>query len=161
MAKGFFLADVKKLSLIILWPIAALSAIVYGRFAASGLSVEAQEIIAASHQWLTIVIALYIMNFFAAWRWSDLWPLSLSRLLIWAVIAYLCISKTIDLIGETPESRWQLIGVAGAAEADLLTQIRAELSVWLTALAMSLTAIAVGFEKQIHDSDATDKPPEV
>ena len=79
-----------------------------------------------------------------------------SRMLIWAVIGYLGISHTVDLLGNHYEIIWEIFGVAPkTAEAPLLTALRVRLFVFAVVMAMAITSIAVGFERT-DDTDRND-----
>ena len=99
------------------------------------------------HHWLLVLSILYAVSFLVAWRYKASFTIAMSRMLIWAVIGYLGISHTVDLLGNHYEIIWQILDVAeGTAEASLLTAIRARLFVFTVIIAMAITSIAIGFE---------------
>ena len=83
---------------------------------------------------------------FFAWRFRNVWTVSSSRMLIWAVIAYLGISHLVDLAG----LNWSNIGdiLTGASDDPSFIGIRARLGSVVAVVTMAVTCIAVGFESR-------------
>ncbi|MCP4599697.1 MAG: hypothetical protein GY847_04020 [Proteobacteria bacterium] len=139
-----------RLGIIACWPIIAVAVILLGRSSFFSLPGDSVESLVSAHQWLAVITVLYIFNYLAAWRYSSSWPLSMSRMLLWAVIAYLCISNIIDLLGENWSIAGQILGLSGEVPGDggsaVVIEMRWRLAVWAAALAMSCVCIGIGFE---------------
>jgi hypothetical protein len=133
-----------RLIIIAVWPLVAVALVLFNRSAASAPAVA--QAIGVSHQWLGILAGLYIGNFLVAWRFSGSWSNFLARSLIWGIIAYVCISNIIDLLGNNWDFAGQILGGTGGGDPGMITSIRARLGVWGVGLAMAATCIAVGFE---------------
>ena len=127
--------------------LAAIAAVVAGRFSQGAMPGDLAATLVVEHHWLLFLSVLFAGSFLIAWRYRDSFAISMSRMLIWAVIGYLGISHTVDLLGNHYGIIWQILDIAeGTADAGLLTALRARLFVFTVILAMAVTSIAIGFE---------------
>jgi hypothetical protein len=143
-----------RLLIIAFWPLAAAIVILVGRVGLQTLPQSAVEAITASHRWLEIVAVLYIANYLVAWRFSDSWPISMARMLIWAVIAYLGISNVVDIFGENRAYSWQILGFEEQQNPAHVSELRSRFIVWTLALIMSLVCIGIGFERNSGETNS-------
>jgi hypothetical protein len=140
-----------RLAIVAASPLAAIFAIAIGRSMVRGLSLDVSMSLAISHNWLIGATVFYLVNYLVAWKYANSWPISMSRMLIWSILAYICISNIVDIFGMHKEIAWQIVGVGSGGSPETLTGLRAHLSVWIVVLAMSVTCIAVGFETSDPD----------
>ncbi len=142
-----------RLSIIVIWPLVAIAAVVLGRQALAGAPEEMLAELVGAHKWLGVITGLYVANFLLAWRYAGSWPVTLTRSLLWGLIAYLCLSFFIDIGGNNWADMKQILGGDGAAAPQTIASIRAGLAVWGCGLAMSATCIAIGFERQKENQE--------
>jgi hypothetical protein len=76
----------------------------------------------------------------------------MTRALIWAVIAYVCISNIVDLFGLNYEISNQILGIADGGEVLALTGIRLQLGAQAIMLIMAVTCIGFGFESSSEEA---------
>jgi hypothetical protein len=127
--------------------LAAALAVALGRLVADEMPEEMAKTLAVEHYWLVFATIMFMASFWIAWRYRTSFPISTSRMLAWAVIGYLGISHTVDIVGYNYPILWEIIGVSpGSTEAGLLTALRARLLVFAVIIGMSITSIAIGFE---------------
>jgi hypothetical protein len=128
-----------RLAVIVLGPLAALAAVGLGRTLG----------VTAAGPWLSLLAAIYAAGFMIAWRFRNSFSVSLGRMLIWAVVAYLAISHIVDLVGQSELALDKLVGLAATdSGGPALAEIRALLAAWAAALVMSIISIAIGFENR-------------
>jgi hypothetical protein len=97
-------------------------------------------------QWLGIVTVMYLVNHVIAWRYAKSWPIFVTRSLIWAVVAYLCISNIVDLFGLNYEISNQILGISSHGESPVLRSIRIRIGAQAIMLVMAIMCIGFGFE---------------
>ena len=113
---------------IALLPIIALVVIVVGRTYFHLLDTEAVEAVTQAHRWLAGIVVLYLVNYLLAWRFAESWRISMSRMLVFGLIAYLCISNIIDIFGMN-DSLWrQILGSEPPEDAGVVVSIRLRIS---------------------------------
>lgn len=135
-----------RLAGIALMPIVGLLVIVVSRLYMYHLSAEAVELVSSTHRWLAMIIVLYLINFVVAWRYANSWRISMSRMLIFGVIAYLCISYVIDIIGNNDSLFRQIVGFSPPVDLGLVVSIRMRILSWFVGCCLSLVCIGLGFE---------------
>lgn len=142
-----------RLAIIALGPLAAMAVILLGRGVLPSLPGRVGEPLADAHGWLLIITVLYIINFLISWRFWASWPVFVTRALIWALIAYLCISNIVDLFGENSKIGWQILGAEGGGDRAVVTGLRGQLYSWAVGLAMAAICIGIGFESSRVDRE--------
>lgn len=135
-----------RLIIIPLGPLAAVAVLVAGRIVLQSLPENSAHVLATAHRWLVLVIFLYLVNFLVAWWFRESWIVFVSRALAWALVAYLCISNTVDLFGENSHIAWQILGAPGQGDPVVLAGLRGQLYVWIACLVMAIICIGIGFE---------------
>jgi hypothetical protein len=131
---------------IAVWPLLAVWLILYGTNSMSSVSPSVGEPVMVAVQWLGIITIMYVINHVVAWRYAKSWPIFMTRALIWAVIAYVCISNIVDLFGMNDEISNQILGLTDGGEDPVLTGIRLQLAAQAVMLIMAVTCIGFGFE---------------
>ena len=124
--------------------LAAFGIFLYGRSNLDALSAETASLLASDHLWLGISSLFYCINFAIAWRFRNVWTVSSTRMLIWAVAAYLGISHLVDLVG----INWHLVNdiLTGVSDDPVIRGLRARICTVAVLITMAVTCIAVGFE---------------
>ncbi len=143
-----------RLAVIAVGPIMAVVVILLGDRSAQVLGTDAAAMLRSGHHWLAAITVLYLLNFLIAWRFAQSWPISATRLLIWAVIAYLGISHLIDLFGNNSALAWRALGMGNQDGASSrVIELRAQIATWGIILFMSIVCIAIGFESSRGESE--------
>ena len=131
--------------------LAAAGVMWYGIASIGELQTDVANLIESDLKWLGFIAGLYCLNFYIAWRYKDAWVVSSTRMLVFAVIAYLGISHLVDLVGRN----WGIISdilkvwtEPTSASERLVVGLRARISTAAVIVSMSLTCIAVGFESK-------------
>jgi len=137
-----------RLAIIAVGPLAAAIVILVVQNVQGSLPAGVAGPLKMAHRWLGIISVMYIVNYLIAWRFVSSWPIFMVRSLIWGLIAYLCMSNLVDVLGENSDIAWQILGAPGAAAREVLKGLRGELAIWSVALIMSAICIGVGFEKE-------------
>ncbi|MCP4676565.1 MAG: hypothetical protein GY854_13830 [Deltaproteobacteria bacterium] len=136
-----------RLAVIAVGPLVAVAVILLGERSAQLLEANAAASLRSGHHWLAVITVLYLANFLVAWRFAQSWPITATRLLIWAVIAYLGISHLIDLLGNNSTLAWRALGVGNPdGTPGRILELRARIATWGIILFMSIVCVAVGFE---------------
>ena len=111
------------------------------------LSTETAEILHIEQNWLMGASALFGITFLAVWYFRGTFSVSASRMLIWAIIAYLALSHSIDVIGAYHSDIPSVLGIGKSATApDVLAGIRARLLNMGAIIVLGIVSIGVGFE---------------
>ncbi len=131
---------------IAVWPLLAVWLILYGANSMSSVPPSVGEPAMVAVQWLGIITIMYAINHIIAWRYAKSWPIFVTRALIWAVIAYVCISNIVDLFGMNYKISNQILGLSDGREGPVLTGIRLQLGAQAIMLIMAVTCIGFGFE---------------
>jgi hypothetical protein len=137
----------KRLALIAFFPLTALVVILMGYGALPGLSEEASYRLTSAHRFLGFVIVAYIVNYLVAWKYTKSWPVSMTRMLIWGVAAYLSLSSGIDVFLNNRDMLAQVLGTSDATDLNLVYELRSRLGAYVAALVMACVCIGIGFEK--------------
>ncbi|MFO8073543.1 MAG: hypothetical protein R6V85_16890 [Polyangia bacterium] len=135
-----------RIVLIALWPAAALAVDLAAPDPGAAASEGVRSSLESAGGWLWIIVALFGANWLLAWTFRRSWPMTLARSLVWALIAFLCISEIVDLFGENREIAWQIVGLEDGGDPRLLSGLRWLAAHWAVALGAAATCIAVGFE---------------
>lgn len=135
-----------RMAIIAGWPLVAVVVALYGWSRLSSLPPAVGEPVLLVIQWLVIITIMYIVNHYVAWRNPTSWTLFLTRSLVWAVLAYLCISNIVDLIGLHSGTINQILGIEAGGEPAVLSGLRLRLGGQFIMLAMAVTCIGFGFE---------------
>ena len=105
------------------------------------------DILEIEQKWLVGSAVMYAVTFLASWRFRGVFSVSATRMLAWAIVAYMVMSHGIDVIGEYRGDLSAILGWGpGDLEPSVLIGVRARLVGLLSILTMALTAVAVGFE---------------
>ncbi len=91
--------------------------------------------------------AAYIANYLVAWKTATSWSISMVRMLIWAFVAYLCISNCVDILAEDRTLWRQIAGLEDVSNPLVVSHMRSRLGAYIASLMLSLVCIGVGFEK--------------
>ncbi len=111
------------------------------------LSAEGAGQVTYDHKWLISLSFLFGGSWWVAWRFNASFAVSTTRMLVWALIAYLGISNAIDLLGGHYGIIREILGLSQpTANGALLIELRTRLAVFAVVIAMAITSIAVGFE---------------
>ena len=122
-------------------------AIAVGRIWVDELSAEGASLVTTYHIYLILLSLLFCGSGWVAWRYNASFVVSTTRMLLWAVIAYLGISNAIDLLGGHYGIIREILGLSPpSADRALLIELRARLAVFAVVIAMAVTSIAIGFE---------------
>jgi fucose 4-O-acetylase-like acetyltransferase len=135
-----------RFAIIAVWPLLAVGVILAGMSSMSLVPVSVGEPAITAVRWLGIVAVLYVANHIAAWRYAKSWSIFVTRALIWAVIAYICISSIVDLFGMNWEISNQILGLEGGGDPQFLSSIRLQLGAQVIMLVMAIVCIGFGFE---------------
>lgn len=108
--------------------------------------------LATARNWLAVILGGYAVNYALAWIYRTSWTVTLVRSLIWAVVAYVCISDIVDIFGENREIAWQILGRDGPGHPGVVGGLRLRLALRVLGLVSSALCIGVGFERR-DDSD--------
>ena len=130
---------------------AAAAAYVYCRAQSTGLSEsQAGPLLVAQH-WLLGLLVLYGVNFLLAVRLRHSFSVNATRMLFFAVAAFIVLSHGIDILAEHRSTLFQVFGIGeGTATATEIAPVRARLAAMASMLTMCLVCIAVGFESEIE-----------
>jgi hypothetical protein len=111
------------------------------------LDPQMAEILDIEQKWLLGAAVMYTTMFLISWRFKGVFSVSATRMLAWAIVAYLALSHGIDMLGEYRSDIFSVIGVeSGRLEDSVVLGIRVRLFGLFAILAMAITSIAVGFE---------------
>ena len=149
-----------RIPLIALWPllVVALSAAAWVSGATAGAGGER---LSAALLWLAGLTGLYLVSYAAAWFTRDSWTAALVRSLLWAVVAFVCVSGITDMFAEHRDLVDRMFGAGAEADAEHAAVLRWRLGCWIVALGMAATCIGVGFEPVVEDGtigDGGDNP---
>jgi hypothetical protein len=139
-----------RIVLIALWPAAALVVELASPDPGGAAPEGVGSSLKSAGEWLWIIVALYGANWLLAWTYRRSWPMTLARSLVWALIAFLCISEIVDLFGENREIAWRIVGLGEGGDPGLLSGLRWLVAHWTAALGAAATCIAVGFEPRVE-----------
>lgn len=133
-----------KLFLITLPVLFAAFAVVWGQGVAAASDPAATGTIRTGHLWLLGVVIGHVVSQIVSWRFAGSFSISATRMLLWSVVAYVAISRGIDILGHN----WGRVGelVVGSGDAEV-SALRALLSIWIAVLWLALTSILLGFER--------------
>lgn len=121
--------------------------IAVGRAWSDEMSTEGAALVRLDHNWLILISFLFCLSGWIAWRFNASFTVSTTRMLLWAVIAYLGISNAVDLLGEHYGIVREILGLSPpTAERALLIELRARLADFIVVICMAITSIAIGFE---------------
>ena len=137
-----------RIALVVLGPVLALAALV------AGPPADATAVAIGARNWLALIALGYAASSLLAWFTRRSWNISLVRMLVWGLVAFLCISELVDLIGQHRELAWQILGADGGGDPVIIADLRWQLACWALGLLMSLTAIFVGFEEPEAENEA-------
>jgi hypothetical protein len=151
LLRSFFMEFRTRFAIIAVWPLVAVGVILYGKSSMSSVPAPMVEPAMAAVRWLGIVTVMYLVNHFAAWRYAKSWPIFVTRALIWAVIAYLCISNIVDLFGINYEISNQILGLSGGGDPHFLSSIRLQIGAQVVMLVMAVVCIGFGFESTVQE----------
>lgn len=135
-----------KLTALSVPPLLAGGVVLWGRSASAGLSETLRQPIEAAHFWVLVLCAVYIVSAFVAWRYAGHFGLSAGRMLLWGLIAFVCLSNAVGLLTDHRSAIDAILAQASDVPQDLVTSLRAQLAAWVALVLMSVFAIAVGFE---------------
>ena len=135
-----------RLAVVAVWPLVAVVVALYGWSRLSSLPPAVGEPVLVVVQWLVIITIMYVVNHYVGLRNPRSWTLFLTRSLVWAVLAYLCISNIVDLIGLNAATVNQILGLEAGGDPVVLSGLRLRLGGQLVMLAMAVTCIGFGFE---------------
>ncbi|MCU0665354.1 MAG: hypothetical protein MUC50_23890 [Myxococcota bacterium] len=138
-----------KLMILSLPPLLAGAALLFGRITAASLPEQLAQPIAGVHGWVLGLSAFYFASVFIAWRYAGHVGLSAGRMLLWGLIAFMCLSNAIDLLTDHRSLIGAVFGQATTVEVDLVSSLRCQLAGWAALVAMSVLAIAIGFKSGI------------
>ena len=130
-------------------------ALAVGSSMSNDMDVQMAEILAIEQKWLLGAAILYAVTFLASWRFKGTFSVSATRMLAWAIVAYVTLSHGIDVLGAYRSDISAVLGLAaGRLEYPILLGIRIRLLGLSCILAMALTAVAVGFESPDGSDDS-------
>lgn len=138
----------RRIALLAVGPVAGVAGYFYLEAVADDLEGSLASDMGGAANWLAVCSALFVVNYAIAWHHRASWPVTMGRLLVWGLGAYLCISNLVDLFGQNREAVWQVFGAEGPAGEAEIAFLRGSVLGWGLCLAMSITAIAVGFERE-------------
>lgn len=139
---------VTRLAVLSIWPLVGLAALALS----PGLDAGPGDALVAARRWLAALLGCYTVSAVVAWRLAGSWTVNLVRMLLWGVVAYLCLDQLIYLFGESDGAAWQIVGADGPLGAEEISIPRWRAVFWSVALGASITSIAVGFEKREQSS---------
>ncbi len=125
----------------------AVAALLVGRTMIGQLSQEAAETLVIEQKWLMGAAVLYGITFLSAWHFRGSFSISASRMLIWAIIAYIALSHGFDIIAPYRSDIPYIFGL-GSTDIDpqALAGIRTRIINMAAVVVMGIVAIGVGFE---------------
>lgn len=135
-----------KLALLSVPPVLGGAALLFGRVTAMELPSQLAQPVETAHYWILGLTVLYLISAFVAWRFAGHFGISGGRMLLWALIAFLCLNNGIELLAEHRTTIWVLFGDPGPNDLAILTSVRARLAAWAALFVLSATAVAIGFE---------------
>jgi hypothetical protein len=145
-----------RIGLLALAPLSALMGYLYLDHLADSLPADLTFRVDGVADWLAVCATLFVVNYVIAWFHRFSWPMTMGRLLVWGLGAYLCISNLVDLFGANREEAWQIVGLEESAAPQLVASLRGNALGWSLCLIMAIVAIAVGFEKEVHSREEED-----
>lgn len=110
------------------------------------LDSEAVGVVTGAHRWLIFTIILYLVNYLIAWKYPDSWRISMGRMLIFGVLAFLCLSRVVDLFGTHESLFSQILGFEPPLDWKVVVELRMRIASWFVACCLSLVCIGFGFE---------------
>jgi hypothetical protein len=135
-----------KLTALSVPPLLAGGVVLWGRSIGAGLTETLRQPIEAAHFWVLVLCAVYIVSAFVAWRYAGHFGLSAGRMLLWGLIAFVCLSNALGLFTDHRSAIEGIFGQVSDVAPDLLSSLRAQLAAWSALVLMSVVAIAIGFE---------------
>ncbi len=140
-----------RFAIIAVWPLLAVGVILVGWSGMSSAPASVAEPAIAAIRWLGIVTVVYVANHIVAWRYAKSWSIFLTRALIWAVVAYVCISGIVDLFGINYEISKEILGLRDGGDPPLLKGIRVQIVAEGIMLIMAVVCIGLGFESTAEE----------
>lgn len=142
-----------RIAILAAWMLLAVVLLVAGWGAPAGLPSELSGEVAAARNWLAVILGGFAVNYAVAWLYRASWTVTLVRSLLWAVVAYLCISDIVDIFGENWDLAGQILGGDGPGAPDVVAGLRWRLALRAVGLASAAICIGVGFEKHAGEAD--------
>jgi hypothetical protein len=146
-----------RIALVAAWLPVALAVLLAGWPAREALPPGMLADQASARNWLAVIALAYAASYVLAWFTRNSWSISMVRLLLWGLVAFLCISEVVDLFGGHQDVGWQVVGAAGSGDPATIDGLRGQLLCWGLALLMSLTCVFVGFEEPEGHTDVADE----
>lgn len=113
------------------------------------------QIVSGSRNWILIHFMVYLANFVLAWFLRTSWPVTMGRMLVCGLFAYISISELIDLLGGYYGQWSQLLGGDGKLGETIVNAVRYTITAWMVSFVMMVVCIAVGFEAEDSSADNT------
>ncbi len=132
-----------RLGIIAVWPLVAIIVLALGDAPETSESIGP---LLTAQRWLAGITVLYLANFVLAWRFAASWPVSMTRLLIWGLIGYICISEIVDLFGENEGLGAAIFSGRDLGDPALTASLKGQLVDWTIGLVMAVVCIGIGFE---------------
>lgn len=142
-----------RIAILAAWALAAAVLLIAGWASPDGLPQELSGEVATARNWLALILAGFAVNYAVAWFYRASWTVTLVRSLLWAVVAYICISDMVDLFGENLDLAWQILGDDGPGKPEVISGLRWRLALRTAGLASAAICIGVGFEKHVDEAD--------
>lgn len=141
------MSNVFRIAIVSTGLLSALASLLFGQAMFDQLSSETAEVLSIEQKWLMGASVLYGISTIVAWHFRGSFSLSASRMLIWAIIAFLALSHCIDIIGAY---RSEIPSVFGLGDSRLTPQTLLGLRVRAlnmgSIIIMGIISIGVGFE---------------
>ena len=136
-----------RIAIVIAGLLGALGALLFGHAMFDRLSSDAAEVLAIEQKWLMGAAVLYGVTTIVAWHFRGSFSLSASRMLIWAIIAFIALSHALDIVGAY---RADILSILGLSDTQLtqptLLGLRTRALNMGAIVVMGVISIGVGFE---------------
>jgi hypothetical protein len=146
-----------KIAILAAWALAAAGLLIAGWGSPAGPPPELSGEVATSRNWLALILGGFAINYVVAWFYRASWTVTLVRSLLWAVVAYICISDIVDIFGENWGLAGQILGSDGPGEPEVVSGLRWRLALRVAGLASAAICIGVGFERRVDEADGRDR----
>ena len=108
---------------------------------------DAMEVLRIEQHWLMGAAVLYGITFVSAWHFKGTFSIAATRMLVWAIVAYITMSHGLDVVAAYRSNAMSVLGFGNAdIDAGVLSGVRLRLINLAAIIVMAVIAISVGFE---------------
>jgi hypothetical protein len=143
-----------RIMILAAWAVIAGVILLVGWLTSGSLPEHLTGEVALARNWLGAILLGFVVNYAVAWRYRGSWTVTLVRSLVWAFVAYICISNIVDVFGEHRALAWQILGEDGPGKPEAIAGLRWILALRLAGLISAAICIALGFEKEAGAGEA-------